>query len=304
MVTKSKLVIATLSTLILGSLLFSSLAQTDVPFQRDTTRGDDSFDLTEKEVARRVNAVETRIANCMAENGFEYYPVDYATIRAALDLAGEFEYGFEYFSVDYATIRAAMESGSDFIERFGYGISTFYGQQGQIADGQGDLNTQYYQALSEADQVAYDQILYGEDKEATLLVALDSESFARTGGCTREAAEQVFSSEEVSAANFQTDLSSRVDNDRRMIAAYKEWSGCVLEAGYSFERPADISASLSANLEEITANQPLIELSEAQLAELEDLQAQEIDIAAADKDCEEEHLAEIKDEVEKDLSGN
>ncbi len=291
------------SLLMLISILFFSLAQTGTPFQRDDTPGDDVFDLTEKEVARRVNAVESLIAECMAENGFEYYPVDYATIRAGLDLASEFEYGFEYFSVDYSTIRAAMESGSDFIERFGYGISTFYGQEGQIADGEGDRNTEYYRSLSEADQVAYDQILYGENKDATLLVALDSEDFSKTGGCTKEAVSQVFSPEETATINFQSDLESRVENDRRIIAAYKKWSECVLDAGYTFERPADISTSLTARLEEITNGQPLEELSESQLADLEELQAEEVDLASVDIECEEEHLADIKEEVEEDLSG-
>ncbi len=298
-----KLITGILSLIILVSLLFPSLTQTSTPFQRDTTRGNDSFDLTEKEVARRVNAVEPLIAECMAENGFEYYPVDYAIIRAALDFIDSIniEIRFTTLSLSYGTVVAIKENVSDFKERFGYGISTFYGQEDQITSAEGDRNMEYYKSLPETDQIAYDQVLYGEDKGATFLMALDNESFVRTGGCLKKAAEQIFSPEEVSAVNFQTDLESRVENDKRVLAAYKEWSKCLLDAGYVFEKQDDIPTYLMTRLEEVTGNQPLSELSNTQLAELEELQSEEVDLAVVDIECEEEYLEETRDEVEEEL---
>ena len=144
-----KLTVGIIGLLILVNPLFYPLAQTGTPFQRDSAPGDAPFNLTEKEIVRRVNAIEPLIAECMATNGFEYYPVDYATISAALDFIDRvnIEIRFTSLFLDYGTV-VAMENISNFKDKFGYGISTFYGKEDQITNAEGDRNMGYYQIYS------------------------------------------------------------------------------------------------------------------------------------------------------------
>ena len=98
-------------------------------------RGDAEFGLTETEVARRVDAVESQIAACMRDAGFEYIPVDYATARAAMD----------------SNSKPSGLNADEFRAQFGYGITTlFAGADSQAAMGAGEQNIRIRSGLSAA----------------------------------------------------------------------------------------------------------------------------------------------------------
>ncbi|MBC8446524.1 MAG: hypothetical protein H8D78_02130 [Chloroflexi bacterium] len=253
-------------------------------------RGDSEFGLTEAEVARRVDAVESLIATCMRDAGFEYIPVDYATARAAMD----------------SNSKPSGLNADEFRAQFGYGITTqFASTDSQAVTGAGAQNTRIRSGLSPADRVAYDHVLYGENPSATFVVSLDGEDFSQTGGCTRAAVEKVFSPEELGPgfANYQNTRDARIDQDPRVIAAQKDWAACMREAGYSYANSGEIRANLANRLEAITGGADPATLPADAQAALAALQGEELAIAAADHECSIKFVDPITTQVETELLG-
>ncbi len=253
-------------------------------------RGDAEFGLTEEEVARRVDAVESLIATCMTDAGFEYIPVDYATVRAAMN----------------SNSKPSGLKPDEFRTQFGYGITTlFAGAGSQAALGAGKQNTRIQEALNAADRVAYSRTLYGDNPDGAFVTALDQEDFSQTGGCTRDAVHKVFSPEELGPgfANYQNAAGARIDQDPRVIAAYRDWAGCMRKAGYPYNDKSAIDAHLTSRLDTITAGKDPKMLSAAAQAALGELQGEERAIAAADHDCEIKFVDAIKKQVETEILG-
>ena len=259
-------------------------------FVRDETHGEEEFGLTKDEVIRRVDATEGLIARCMADAGFEYFPVDYATARKAMN----------------SNSKPSGLSADEFRNQFGYGISTlFAGPTTQATLGAGERNRKYKAGLSTADRVAYDRTLYGENPNYTFVVGLDREDFAQVGGCTRAAVQLIFSKKELGASfvNYQNAIGVRVDADPRVIAAYKDWSNCMRQAGYAYNTAAEIQADLAARLDKATAGAAPDALSTEAKAALAALQGEEKAIAAADHACDLTYVADIKRKVEAEILG-
>ena len=264
-------------------------SQSDTAGQ-DGAQGDAEFGLTEEEIARRVDAAESLIATCMRDAGFEYIPVDYATARAAMD----------------SNSRPSGLNADEFRAQFGYGVTTlFAGADSQAVMGAGEQNVRIRNSLSPADRVAYNRALYGENPTATFVVALDDENFSQTGGCTRAAVGQVFSPEELGPGfvNYQNAEGARVEQDPRVIAAYRDWASCMRQAGYSYSTSDEIKTDLANRLNAITGGaDPATLASDAQAA-LTDLQGEELAIAAADHECSVKFVDPIKTQVETELLG-
>lgn len=259
-------------------------------FVRDETKGQEEFGLTKTEIVRRVDATEGLIAQCMTAAGFEYVPVDYATARAAMD----------------SNSKPSGLTGDEFRKQFGYGVTTLYaGPATQSTLSLGKRNAQYKAGLSTADRVAYDRTLYGENPNYTFVVALDREDFSQVGGCTRAAVQLIFSKEQVGASfvNYQNSAGSRVDADPRVIAAYKDWSSCIRQAGYAYNNPGEINADLVAKLDRVTGGAAPESLSAAAKAALTALQGEEKALAAVDHGCDLKYVADIKLKVETEILG-
>ena len=175
--------------------------------------------------------------------------------------------GFEYIAVDYNTVRRGMVadkslpgvSDEQYTAQFGYGISTLYtGLPPQLADvatpakiGLGEQNVQIFNHLSPADQVAYNHTLFGEYSDATFAVALETEDFSLTGGCTRAAVEQVFGSEHLNLT-YYSPLDALVQQDPRMIAALAEFANCMRSAGFNYGNPNEVEPEIRKRLYDIT----------------------------------------------------
>jgi hypothetical protein len=288
--------------LIIGILLVACSGGSQTPAQSGTTagqgdnagqggaRGDAELGLTEEEIARRVDAVESLIATCMRDAGFEYIPVAYATARAAMD----------------SNSRPSGLNADEFRAQLGYGITTlFAGADSQAVMGAGEQNIRIRNSLSPADRVAYDRALYGENPTATFVVALDDENFSQTGGCTRAAVEQVFSPEELGPGfvNYQNAEGARVEQDPRVIAAYRDWATCMRDAGYSYDSSDGIRTDLANRLNAITGGADPATLAADAQAALTDLQGEELAIAAADHECNVKFVDPIKTQVETELLG-
>jgi len=237
-----------------------------------------------------VDAAESLIACCATNAGFEYSPVDYATVRKAMD----------------SNSKPSGLTGDEFRTQFGYGITTLYaGPDSQAVIGAGEQNIRYRDGLSPSDRVAYDRTLYGDNPEATFAVGLDDENFASTGGCTKFAVAQVFTPDQLGASfvNYQNAAGVSIDQDPRIIAAYKDWAGCMRSAGYNYSDKSEIDADLAIRLHDITGGADPATLSADSQAALSQLQGEEIAIAAQDKECAVQYVDDIQLKVEAELLG-
>lgn len=252
---------------------------TTVPFP-----GTQAFGLTDAEFAEHVENVESRIASCMAEAGFEYVPVD---VTAVLEVG--------------AWMRADPNmSREEYKSQWGYGISTRTDNPPREI-GLGQQNIEIYENLSEADQLAYDRTLFGEDPDATFALMLDDEDFSGLGGCTKEAVEAVFQPEMMSAS-FINPKDILIEEDPRVEAAEEAWMECMAEDGYEYEDQDDIIEEYEERFDELTDGEDPAELSGADLEALQELQAEEIAVSLKDLQCQ-GPLDEVIRQVEIEIFG-
>lgn len=247
--------------------------------------GSEEFGLTFEELVARVEAVEARIGACMAEAGFEYVPLDFATMRQAMT----------------SDKSAPGLTNAEFLGRYGYGITTQLDKP-IVRLGLGEDNRRIREALGEADRVAYDHTLVGDDREAVFAYALEAEDFSRTGGCTRLAVEQEFSPEEVTQTYFNP-LDALVLEDPRVIDALANFAACMRSAGYEYAHPDDVEADLLERLDSVTGGADPSTLSGPALEALVTLQEYERAVVPVAVDCEVTLLEPVTDTVEDELLG-
>jgi hypothetical protein len=254
--------------------------------------GKEEYGMTKDELYTAIQNVEAEISKCMSAAGFEYVAADYNTVRRGM-------------TADKSL--PGMTEGQ-FIDQYGYGISTLYtGLAPQLSQlrtpaqlGLGEQNVQIFLNLSPADQVAYSHTLFGEHADATFAVALETEDFSRTGGCTRSAIEKFFTPEQMSSS-FLNPFDALVDKDPRMVKANAEYADCLKGAGFEYNHEKEIEPDLRKKLDTVTGGQPLEALSSDALAALQDLQNYERALASSATDCERRYLDPVADQVEREL---
>lgn len=247
--------------------------------------GTEEFGLSMSELTRRIDEVETYIGTCMAAAGFEYIPADFSTIRSAMT----------------SDKSAPGLSGSEYRSQFGHGITT-QPDKPIVAIGLGDQNRRILDSLSEPDRVAYQRTLWGADMSATFAFALESENFARTGGCTRAAVDEFFTTDETAATYFNP-ADAYVLQDPRAVEALAAWSACMADAGFVYRHPDDIDFDLQARYDSITRGRSIEELTRGELDSLHKLQDEERAVVAANHPCESSILEPVLDRIEDELLG-
>jgi hypothetical protein len=271
-------------TLILAG---SALAQTDRP-------GTEEFGLTPKELVQSIEKVESLIAKCMREQGFEYIPADFITVKRGM-------------SADKSLPGISEE---EFIEQYGYGVSTLYtGEFPQLAKGYspgkiglGERNVAIFQKLSPADQVAYNRALFGENSDATFAVGLEIENFSRCGGCTRKAIEQVFTPEQLKSTYYNP-KDAMINKDPRMRAALRKYSEEMRKADFSYNHPDEVETDIRDRFYAITggATIPIEQMTPDQMAALKKLQEYERRVAIVDFRLAEEIFDPVEEKIEKEM---
>lgn len=254
--------------------------------------GTEEFGLTKEGLVTSIEAVESLIAKCMSDAGFEYVAVDYKTIRRGM-------------SADKSLPGVSERA---YLAQYGYGISTLYtGLAPQLADvatpaqiGLGEQNVRIFNNLSPADQVAYNHTLFGEHADATFAVALETEDFSLTGGCTRAAIEQVFGSE-VLNLTYYSPLDALIQQDPRMIAALSEFANCMRAAGFNYTNPNDVEPDIRKRLYAITGGAPPETLSSDARSALAELQGEERAVATVAENCTIRIIEPVEDQVLREL---
>ncbi len=225
------------------------------------------------------SAVQNEIAACMKQRGWEYIPIPIPDRGNPAP-------------VDLDAFRA----------EWGYGITTMLEPDGtsvQVLDGSlGFVNPNgpITEALSADDRAAYMEDLYGLAEEAA------STSDDRSGDvgtpCTTVGFDAANASLDLPDPEFVERVvgafGERFDADPRVRAVWDEWAECMRAAGHGgFDGPLEVTAYLEDALE------PL--LSQEEMVGLADLQAEEMELAAADHACQKRYVTEVLLDVRVEL---
>ena len=253
--------------------------------ERQPRFGSEEFGLSMDQLAAKVEQVEGLIGDCMTAAGFEYVPVDFARVKEGMD----------------ADKTAPGLSDEEFIAQYGFGITTQYDHPGREI-GLGEQNVAIYEALTPQEQVAYDHTLLGEDREATFAQSVEAEDFSKTGGCTRQAVEQVFTPQELTQA-YINPADVAISEDPRVVEATGKWSDCLRQQGYDYANPDDVEQDLHDRLDALTHGADPRTLTGSDAAALTELQGLELALAPASIQCEEDVLEPVISKVEEEVFG-
>jgi hypothetical protein len=256
--------------------------------------GTEEFGLSPRELVQAIEKSEQLIAHCMREQGFQYVAADHNTVRAGMA----------------ADKKMPGLSEEEFVNRYGFGVTTLYtGLPPQLATGYspakvgfGEQNVQIFQGLSPADQVAYNRALLGENRNATLAVALETEDLSQTGGCTRKALEQAFKADQLKASHYNPQ-DAMINKDPRMKAALAYWRREMKKAGFDYAHPDEIEPDLRNRLNALSDGGKLLvaKMSPEQQAALRKLQDYERGVAAMSFRMQEEVLAPVEERIQQEL---
>lgn len=234
---------------------------------------------------------EELVAACMAEQGFEYVPVDYASMSEPVMEDTEVEWG-----------------SREFAEQYGYGMTSWPGMDEQPLPeeeaGWEDPNQAYVDAMSETERDAYYVALHGDMTGPEPGEEEDWEYDWTQAGCqgsSQQAIQEKYglAGEEMTALQEEMEqLWNQIQADERITALTGTWSECMADAGYP--GLAAMEDAQNALMEEQNAiydevyGQDAVEESEWEKLEAEvqkrtaTLREKEIATAVADFDCKEE----------------
>jgi hypothetical protein len=256
--------------------------------------GTEEFGLPKKELVQAIEKVEVLIAQCMQKQGFRYVAADYRTVLAGMS----------------ADKSLPGLSEKEFIDKYGFGISTLYtGAPPQLTEGYsparvglGEQNVQIYKNLSPADQVAYNRALFGENTGASFAVALESENFARCGGCTLKAVEQVFKPDQLKAAYYNP-KDAIINNHPLMKTALRVYASEMHDAGFDYNHPDEVEADIRERLNTLTSGGTILleNMSPEQLAALKKLQDYERRVAMKNFELQERIFDPVEERIEKQM---
>ncbi|WP_290808644.1 hypothetical protein [Herbiconiux sp.] len=191
-----------------------------------------------------------------------------------------------------------MEWGSEeFVRTYGYGISTDPYSAMQGGEEYVDPNADYVAALSDSEQAAYNEALWGAPVDDTGSGTVSAGDWDwQSMGCMGAAQH-----EEVTATAFWDDphykslidemngLSDKAGATPAVKARETEWAGCMADAGFpQFSHESDPETSINDRFTALTtpADPTSAEADPPDPTALAALQTDEIDIAVADLGCD------------------
>lgn len=243
------------------------------------------FGLNEEQYLQHIDKTQKSIAECMADAGFEYIPVDVKTIEAA-------------------QARVRTDPGytrRSYKEKWGLGVTTRF--DNPVRDTGLGPNLKIWRSLPKADQEAYSRTLWGDNPNYDFVFAFDEEDFSQTGGCTREAVSKVFAADQLKGT-YVNPKDVLVENDPRIIEAQDKWTQCMRDKGYDYEDDQDaIIEDYEQRLEDLLDGDDPRTLTGQRLDELHKLQQEEIKVSLADLDCQIRYTDKVFREVEIEVFG-
>lgn len=275
------MVVVTTLVAVLGGCGGSGSTKASAP-----TVGSEEFGLTLEQLTVKIEQTEASIGRCMSTAGFVYVPLDYATVKKAMD----------------SDQSAPGRSDEQYVAQYGFGITTQLDKP-IVAFGAGPQNAKALSGLSATDSAAYRRALWGDEPSWTLVRAIEQEDFAQTQGCTKTAALLAFPAETLSGS-YVNPGDKLVAADKRMIDALKKWSDCMRKAGFTYENPNSIEADLRERFAVIAKGQDLRSLFAAPSPALKALQGEELAVARAHVKCFEDNVQSVEAKVEAEIYGS
>lgn len=263
----------------------SSTGSSGPDAQADSLPGTKEFGLTEVQFVQHIEDTQALIAECMAEAGFEYIPVDVKTIEAA-------------------QARMRTDPGytrQTYKEKWGLGVTTRFDKP--VRDVGLGPNLEIWHSLPKSDREAYSRTLWGDNPDFDFVFAFDEEDFSDTEGCTREAVAQVFTAKQLKGT-YVNPKDVLVENDPRIIEAQDRWTECMRDAGYDYEDDQDvIIEEFQERLADLVGDDDPRTLKGPRAAALRKLQQEEIAVSLVDLRCQIEHTDDVFREVEIEVFG-
>ena len=221
---------------------------------------------TNEQVFALRKEAENLTAICMAALGWDYLPAPDPS------LANRFE----------------LDADPDFRDRWGYGITTVFDEPDNplVAKEFVNPNQEIMDGLSEQALTAYLTDLFGQPSDESEDAGVQPVPSGCAGESTVEAFSELPLYFDLEANEAVFSIYDQLEQDTRVIEAAQLWSNCMLADGYRYETSADISTELSQALEELNG-----ETGDA----LEQLQLQELELAATDYNCREGEFNQIVD---------
>ncbi|MBD7918448.1 hypothetical protein H9657_09180 [Cellulomonas sp. Sa3CUA2] len=239
----------------------------------------------DEDFEKQQREVEELVATCMAEQGFEYSPNDPSSSRGMDpdDIP-------EWDSKEYAL-------------QFGYGATTsdeLYGGSEEWVD----PNADYIASMSEGEQTAFYEALWGASPEVDPEADPDAEVEYNweDGGCQGKASHEVYEQDQIWDDPAFEAMSEEMNSEYETLAddpalgeAQAEWAACITKAGYDYASPDEAQQSIFDELNalyEAAAPDPEAEPDpeasyEPDEAAMAELKKKEMALAAADYECKE-----------------
>jgi len=247
--------------------------------------GDLSTEEQEARYTEQQKKSEELVAQCMSEEGFDYTP----NIQSVSFSSGN---DIEWKPDD-----------RDWVTQYGYGMVNYPGRDEPPTDQQEyvDPNQDYVSSLSESEQTAFYEALYGPSPTEEELNEDGSYEYDWTkAGCQgwaqHESGANPMMDEEFESINDAiNDFYTKMAEDPGFAKIDADWASCMADAGHSgFAKQADAQTSISDKLNEYYNGQTAYVEDDPKLAALGE---EEVALAIADLDCREK--TNYRDEYEK-----
>ena len=260
--------------------------------------GDLSPEESEAQWAEQQQQQEEIVADCMQEQGFEYRPATYPGGSSYGD-------GSEWQPDD-----------REWVGQYGYGAvrSPFTEESPVPEEEYVDVNADYVSSLSESEQQAYQEALYGPPVPEDQMDGEGSYEYDWTAsGCTGLAQHEVAEEDPSQSEEFRplfdaiNELYEGASSWPGMAELDGEWSACMDAAGHGgFTAQADAQNTVYEDMNafyETTGDGSEPMPAEPDQAALDALAEEEVELALADLGCREEtdyrdRAAEISREAE------
>lgn len=174
------------------------------------------------------------IRQCMAEQGFEYIPIQYPDSPSAVTYDEE-----------------------EMARTHGFWITTWFGneEEFEVEEAWEDPNHEIAEAMSDSEREAYYAALYGsaDDWDAQAITEVDPETGEEYqyiegwgSGCEGQASEQVYGGMNGGSELWEelepqmTAMWERIQADPRIVDLNEDWSKCMADAGYNISSQQDL----------------------------------------------------------------
>lgn len=237
-------------------------------------------DLSEEEQIESMEkddaAREELIAQCMTEEGFEYIPASSTG------------------SISFSSDDVYQPDSREWVAQYGYGMINYPGgdEQAEPAEEYVDPNQDYISSLSEAEQTAFYEVLYGPPTPAEEMNEDGSYEYEydwTTAGChgwaqhEMEGDDPTTSDEHKPLMNALNDFYTGLATAPELADVNVAWAACMDEGGYpGFSAQSDAQMSISDELNAYYENQTEWLEDDPALAELGE---REIELALVDLEC-------------------